>query len=124
MRAHRRGRFLGETGLLSGEPSFLTAVLREPGSVVVVSAAQLRALATNDVAIGDLILRAYLIPRAGLIELGAGFRIVGARHSAATQRVAVRPATGCPTGSSISRTTTRPTRSCVGSGCGPTRRRL
>jgi len=40
VRAHRRGRFLGETGLLSGEPSFLTAVLHEPGSVVVVSASR------------------------------------------------------------------------------------
>ena len=86
MRAHRRGRFLGEIGLLSGEPAFLTAVVRESRSVVVVPAAQVRALATHYVAIGDLILRAYLIPRAELIELGAGFRILGSRDSTDTRR--------------------------------------
>jgi thioredoxin reductase (NADPH) len=85
--AHRRGRFLGEIGLLTGEPAFLTAVVSEPGSVVVVPAAQVRALATRDVAIGDVILRAYLTRRAELIELGAGFRIIGSRHSADTRRL-------------------------------------
>ena len=87
VRAHRHGRFLGEIGLLTGEPAFLTAVVREPGSVVVVSAAQVRTLATHDIAIGDLILRAYLIRRAELIELGAGLRILGSRHSNDTRRL-------------------------------------
>jgi thioredoxin reductase (NADPH) len=87
VRAHTRGRFLGEIGLLTGEPAFLTAVARAPGSVVVVPAAQIRALAADDTAIGDLILRAYLIRRAELIELGAGFRILGSRYSNETRRL-------------------------------------
>jgi thioredoxin reductase (NADPH) len=44
-------------------------------------------LVARDCALGDLILRAYLIRRSVLIELGAGFRILGSRYSAECRRL-------------------------------------
>jgi thioredoxin reductase (NADPH) len=84
---HGPGRFLGELSVLTGRPALLTAVVSEPGEVIAVPARELRRLVGEDPALGDLILRAYLIRRSVLIELGAGIRIVGSRHSPATRRL-------------------------------------
>jgi thioredoxin reductase (NADPH) len=84
---HGPGRFLGELSLLTGQAAFFTAVVREPGEVLVVPVERLRELVTQDAALGDLILRAYLIRRELLIGLGAGFRIVGSRYSPDTRRL-------------------------------------
>ena len=56
---HGPGRFLGELNLLTGQAVFVTAVVREPGEVLVVPLEHLRHLVTQDPALGDLILRAY-----------------------------------------------------------------
>jgi thioredoxin reductase (NADPH) len=84
---HGARRFLGELGLIVGQASFVTAVVREPGSVLVVPLPVLRELVSQDPALGDLILRAYLLRRSMLIGLGAGFRIVGSRFSPDTRRL-------------------------------------
>ncbi|WP_248962034.1 FAD-dependent oxidoreductase [Sphaerisporangium perillae] len=84
---HGRGRFLGELGLLTGQPGFLRAVVREAGEVLAVPVEELRALVSGNPVLGDLILRAYLIRRSILIELGAGFRIIGSRYSLDTRRL-------------------------------------
>jgi thioredoxin reductase (NADPH) len=84
---HGPGRFLGELGLLTGQAAFFTAVVRAPGEVLVVPVARLRALVGADPALGDVILRAYLLRREMLIGLGAGFKIVGSRFSPATRRL-------------------------------------
>ena len=60
---HGRGRFLGELSLLTGEGSFYTALALDAGEVLAVSAARLRGLIARDPALGDLILRAYLLRR-------------------------------------------------------------
>jgi thioredoxin reductase (NADPH) len=84
---HGARRFLGELGLLTGQSAFFTAAVHEPGEVLVVSAGRLRALVTQDPALGDLILRAYLMRRELLIGLGAGLRIIGSRYSPDTRRL-------------------------------------
>lgn len=84
---HGPGRFLGELNLLTGETVFVTAVVREPGEVLVVPVERLRRLVTRDPVLGDLILRAYLLRRSLLIELGTGFRIVGFRFVPDTRRL-------------------------------------
>jgi thioredoxin reductase (NADPH) len=84
---HGPRRFLGELGLLTGQAAFLTAVALEPGEVLVVPVERLRELVSQDAAFGDLVLRAYLIRRSMLIELGAGFRVVGSRYSPDTRRL-------------------------------------
>ncbi len=84
---HGPGRFVGELGLLTGQPVFLTAVVREPGAVVRISSERLRELVAGDPALGDLILRALLLRRSILVGLGTGFRIVGSRYSPETRRL-------------------------------------
>jgi thioredoxin reductase (NADPH) len=84
---HGPGRFLGELGLLSGESAFFTAVVREPGEVLLVPVARLRELVGADPVLGDLILRAYIIRRELLVGFGAGFRIIGSRFSPDTRRL-------------------------------------
>lgn len=84
---HGPRRFLGELGLLVGQPVFLTAVVRESGRVLVLSAEQLRTIVTGDQVLGDLILRALLLRRSVLIGLGVGLRIIGSRHSPDTRRL-------------------------------------
>ena len=85
---HGRGRFLGELSLLTGEGAVLhrrvrstrarCSRCRSPGS---------GSWSARDPALGDLILRAYLLRRSILIGLGAGLRIVGSRYSPDTRRV-------------------------------------
>jgi thioredoxin reductase (NADPH) len=84
---HGRGRFLGELSLLTGEGSYYTAVAVEAGEVLAVPVDRLRELVARDPAIGDLILRAYLIRRSILIGLGVGPRIIGSRYSPDVRRV-------------------------------------
>jgi thioredoxin reductase (NADPH) len=62
-RLHGPGRFLGELGVLTAQPAFLSDVVVDPGEVLAVPAARLRALAARDHAFGDLVLRAYLVLR-------------------------------------------------------------
>lgn len=84
---HGPGRFLGELSLLSGQAVFATAVVVEPGEVLRIPVSRLRELVARDQALGDLILRAYLIRRSILVGLGAGFRIIGSRYSTETRRL-------------------------------------
>jgi thioredoxin reductase (NADPH) len=84
---HGPGRFVGELGLLTGQPVFLTAVVREPGAVVCIPTERLRELVADDAALGDLILRALLLRRTILVGLGTGFRIIGSRYSPDTRRL-------------------------------------
>jgi thioredoxin reductase (NADPH) len=81
------GRFLGELNLLVGQPAFATSVVREPGEVLAVPVDRLRTVVQSDAAFANLILRAFLTRRSLLLELGAGFRIIGSRYSPETRRL-------------------------------------
>ena len=84
---HGPRRFLGELGLVTGQAVFVSAVVREPGEVLVVPQERLREIVTHDLVLGDQILRALIMRRAILIGLGIGFRIVGSRYSPDTRRL-------------------------------------
>ena len=84
---HGHGRFLGELSLLTGEGSFYAAVAADAGEVLAVPVDRLRELVACDPALGDLVLRAYLIRRSILIGLGVGLRIVGSRYSPDARRL-------------------------------------
>jgi thioredoxin reductase (NADPH) len=84
---HGPRRFLGELSLLTGQAAFFSAVAIEPSELLVVPVERLRQLVTQDTALGDLILRAYLIRRELLIGLGVGFRIVGSHFSPDARRL-------------------------------------
>lgn len=87
LRVHGPGRFIGELGLLNGQVAFHTAVVRDPGEILVLSVDQLRDLVTRDCTLGDVVLRACLGRRALLIGRGAGFRVLGSRYSPDTRRL-------------------------------------
>jgi thioredoxin reductase (NADPH) len=84
---HGAGRFLGELSLLTGQAAFFTAEVIEPGEVLAVPVERLRERALLDPALGDLILRAYLLRREFLIGLGAGLKIIGSRFSPDARRL-------------------------------------
>jgi thioredoxin reductase (NADPH) len=85
--AHGRGRFLGEVGLLTGQAALCSAVATQAAQVLAVPVAQLRELVATDAALGDLILRAYLIRRSIMISHGVGVRIIGSRYSPDARRL-------------------------------------
>src|SRR4051812_8239464 len=60
---HGPRRFLGELSLLTSQAAFFTAMVVEPGEVLMVPVEQLRALVAQDPGLGDLVLRAYLLRR-------------------------------------------------------------
>src|ERR1700749_4025583 len=84
---HGPRRFLGELSLLTGQPAFYTAVVREDGEVLAVTPETLRSLVGEDPALGDVVLRAFLLRRELLSGLGAGLKIVGSRYLADTRRL-------------------------------------
>jgi len=84
---HGPRRFLGEISLLTGQAAFVTAVVVEAGEVLRIPVEELRELVTQDTALGDLVLRAYLLRRSILIEAGVGLRIVGSCYSPDTRRL-------------------------------------
>ena len=87
VRVHGPRRFLGELGLLEGQPAFVGAVFAEVGEVLAVPVAALRGLLLGDPTLGEQILRAYLIRRSLLISYGNGFRIIGSCYSPDTRRL-------------------------------------
>jgi thioredoxin reductase (NADPH) len=84
---HGPGRFVGDIGLLEGQPSFSTIAALESGQVLEVPLAQLERIVTGDPLIGDVILRAYLIRRSMAIGYGSGLRVIGSRFSPDTRRL-------------------------------------
>ncbi|GLY38277.1 thioredoxin reductase [Amycolatopsis sp. NBRC 101858] len=87
VRVHGPRRFLGELGLLEGQPAFVGAVTAEPGEVLALPVSAVRRLVLGDPVLGDLILRAYLVRRTLLIGSGNGLRIVGSCYSPDTRRL-------------------------------------
>lgn len=84
---HGPGRFLGEAGLLTGDPAPLTAMVHETGEMLVVGNEHVRALALDEPVLADVILRAYLQRRFVLVGLGSGLRILGSQFDQDTRRL-------------------------------------
>jgi thioredoxin reductase (NADPH) len=84
---HGPRRFLGDLGLLTGQPSFLSWVTEDAGQVLAVSVEALREVVPRDSQLADLILRGFLVRRSLQLTIGAGFTIVGSRFSADTRRL-------------------------------------
>lgn len=87
LEVHGPGRFLGELGLVDGQPAFVSTVAAEAGEVLQISGDDLRRVVLTDAAVGETILRAYLQRRILLISAGAGIRIIGSRFSRDTLRL-------------------------------------
>lgn len=82
---HGRGRFVGDLSILTGQAVYVTAVAQTDVEVLEVLYDRLKEAVTQDQALGDLILRAFILRRNLHADLGAGLRIIGSRYSANTR---------------------------------------
>jgi thioredoxin reductase (NADPH) len=81
------GNFAGELNLLTGQALYLSFVARKPGTVLAIPRAQLKQVVTEDPALSDIILKAFLARRSIGMRAGVGLRIIGSRHSSAATRL-------------------------------------
>ena len=79
--------FAAGLNLLTGERLFTTAVVVEPGEVLVVPVSKLQRLMSRDQVLGDLIVRTLMARREWLAHAGTGLRIIGSRSQPDTRRL-------------------------------------
>jgi thioredoxin reductase (NADPH) len=82
---HGPRRFVGDLSMLTGQAVYVTALAQTDVEVLEVPYGRLKEAVTQDQALGDLILRAFILRRNIHADLGAGLRIVGSRFSADTR---------------------------------------
>ncbi|MET0711684.1 MAG: FAD-dependent oxidoreductase [Jiangellaceae bacterium] len=82
---HGRGRFVGDLSMLTGQAVYVTAVAQTDVDVLEVPYDRLKEAVAQSQAIGDLILRAFILRRKIHAGLGVGLRIIGSRYSAETR---------------------------------------
>ena len=76
------GEFVAELNLFTGERLFTTAVVKEPGSILVVPVDRVQRLFAQDQALADLIMQTSFRRRQWLLAERAGMRIIGSARSA------------------------------------------
>ena len=81
------GDFMAELNLFTGERLYTTAVVREPGAVLVVPVSDLREQIAAHPDLGDVIMPVLLARRQWLAQHQAGFQIIGSRYSPDTARL-------------------------------------
>lgn len=85
---HLPGQFSGELSMLSGRRGFVTFRATEPGEVIEISREELLTIVQTDSELSDILMRAFLLRRAGLIAHGFGdVVLVGSTHSSGTLRI-------------------------------------
>jgi thioredoxin reductase (NADPH) len=84
---HGPGRFLGDLSLLTGQAVLVTAVAATAAEVLEVPVQRLKDLLAADQALGDLILRAFILRRTLQASVGAGLRIIGSKYDPDARRV-------------------------------------
>jgi len=84
---HDEHRFAGELGLVTGQPAYTTAVVREDGEAIEISRTQLQALVSANQQLGDILLTAFMARRAILIGGGSGLRLIGSHLSPDSRRL-------------------------------------
>jgi thioredoxin reductase (NADPH) len=82
---HEAGEFSGEVNMLSARPSQVRARVHDAGEVVVLDRDAFRKLVQRDPELSEIIMRAFILRRMGLIESHQGDTLlIGSRHSAGT----------------------------------------
>ena len=77
--AHGPGSFLGELAQLSGRPALVNARTQSPVEALIISPDRLRALLVGEAELGERIMRALILRRVGLLEVGSGGPIIVGR---------------------------------------------
>lgn len=76
---HLPGAFMGELAQLSGRPSLADARIVKPAEVLVIPPDRLRALLVAEAELGERIMRALILRRVALLEIGAGGPVIVGR---------------------------------------------
>jgi thioredoxin reductase (NADPH) len=76
---HGPGQFLGELAQMAGRPSLADATALEPVHSIIIAPDRLRALLIAEADLGERIMRALILRRVGLLEIGAGGPIIVGR---------------------------------------------
>jgi thioredoxin reductase (NADPH) len=71
-----RGQFMGELAQLAGRPALADAIAKKPVQALIIAPERLRALLTAEAELGERIMRALILRRVGLLEIGAGGPII------------------------------------------------
>src|SRR5579862_9118224 len=83
-----RGVFSGEINSLSGRSALLRVQVAKSGEVIELDRHELMALVQTDAEIGEIVMRAYILRRAGFISGGVGdVVLIGSDHSGDTLRL-------------------------------------
>src|SRR5262250_339696 len=81
------GRFVAELNILTGGRVFATAVVQEPGSVLVVPVDRLQQVIAKDQQLSDVIVQVILRRRQWFVQHRAGLQILGSRTSPDARRL-------------------------------------
>jgi thioredoxin reductase (NADPH) len=73
---HGSGQFLGELAQMAGRPSLADATALEPVHSIIIAPDRLRALLIAEAELGERIMRALILRRVGLLEIGAGGPVI------------------------------------------------
>ena len=84
---HGPGRFLGDLALLTRQTVFVTALAVTDTDVLDVCVERLKDLLAAYQAMGDLILRAFILCRTLQANIGAGLRIIGSKYDPDARRL-------------------------------------
>ena len=84
---HEARRFVGELSLVTGQPTYTTAVVREDGEAIELTREQLQAVVSANQQLGDILLTAFMARRAILIGGGSGLRLIGSHLSPDCRRL-------------------------------------
>ena len=85
---HEPGQFTGETQMLSGRRSLITARMSKSGEVIELDREHLLALVQTDSELSEIIMRAFILRRVELIAHGLGDAVlVGSDYCSGTLRV-------------------------------------
>ncbi len=76
---HGAGAFLGELAQLSGKPSLVDATAISDVEAIVIASPRLRDLLVEEAELGEIIMRALILRRVGLLEEGVGGPVIVGR---------------------------------------------
>ena len=79
------GEFAGELSTLRGVPGFVRIRVRDAGTVLAIDQDALRDVVQTDAELSEILMRAFILRRMGLVASGQGeAMLIGSRHSAST----------------------------------------
>lgn len=85
---HRERQFTGELDLFNDREILVTGQVGEDGRVLRISRANFRRMVSTEADIGEIIMRAFILRRVGLIRHAhGGATLIGSGHSGDTQRL-------------------------------------